>query len=208
MLLIVISNPEDFKSEHETLLRLFNAGLENFHLRKPDYSIEDYKKYIENIPGKYHKHIVVHKYPGLHTKYNLKGIHFSRDNSNRINEFSRREIQRSISCHSFDEILNLSGFRYAFLSPVYDSISKEGYQGKFKLEDITDFFRNNILNTKVVALGGISSGNIEQVLSAGFDGAAVLGALWNNIGNERNIDKTVNYFIELNKKCQQFVRTY
>jgi thiamine-phosphate pyrophosphorylase len=208
MLLIIISNPEDFKSEHKILLRLFEAGLENFHLRKPDYSVDDYEKYIEHIPEKYHKNIVVYKYLDLHNKYNLKGIHFSRDNRNRINEFKQYKIQKSISCHSFDDILNLSGFRYACLSPVFDSISKEGYRSKFILEDIAEFFQKNILTTKVVALGGISSGNVEQALSAGFDGAAVMGALWNNIGNERDIDRTVNYFIELNKKCQQFVRTY
>ena len=208
MQLIIISNPEDFFAEHELLLKLFNAGLENFHLRKPDSSIEDYKKYIEIIPEKYHKHIIIHKYINLYNEYNLKGVHFSRDNKHRISEFNQAGIQKSISCHSFDELLNLKGFQYAFLSPVYDSISKENYHSKFSTKEIINFFQKSIISTKVIALGGISSGNIKKVLSMGFDGVAIMGALWNNYINDKNIDKTVSYFIELNRKCQQFVRTY
>jgi len=208
MQLVLISNPENFCCEHKLLQELFNAGLEYFHLRKPDYSIENYIKYIELVPEKYHKHIVVHNYINLYSEYNLKGIHFSGDNKYRINEFEQAGIQKSISAHSFDELLNLQGLNYAFLSPVYNSISKENYKSKFKPEEITKFFRRNIINARVIALGGISSENIEKTLSMGFDGVAVMGSLWNNYFIEKKLDAATRYFIELNKKCQQFVRMY
>lgn len=207
MRLIVISHPQDLGSEQGLIARLFDAGMKYFHLRKPDYSVEDYKRYIESVPVKYHKNIIIHKYIDLYSEYNLKGVHFSSDNKNRINEFGDSRIQKSISCHSFEEILNLAGFSYAFLSPVYDSITKEGYNSRFRAKDIKDFFHNNVLTTKVIALGGISLENIDNAMSLGFDGAAVMGALWNNIMN-KDKDSTVNYFIELKRKCRQFVRTY
>ncbi len=208
MELIVISYSQDINSEHELLISLFNAGLENFHLRKPDYSVEDYKKYIEIIPEKYHKNIVVHKYIDLFNEYNLKGVHFSSENKYRINEFNNLQIQKSISCHNFHEILNLRGFSYAFLSPVFDSISKEGYHSNFSSDELTAFFQKKSIPAKVIALGGISSENINKALSLGFDGVAVMGALWNNFKNDNNIAKTTSYFIELKRKCQQFARTY
>jgi len=208
MQLILISNPENFCCEHELLRKFFNAGLEYFHLRKPGYSIEDYINYIELVPEKYHKNIVVHNYIDLYSEYNLKGIHFSRHNKYRINEFEQAVIQKSISAHSFDELLNLQEFNYAFLSPVYNSISKKNYKSMFNPEEIAKFFKRNILDTRVIALGGISYENTEKTLLIGFDGVAVMGSLWNNYFVEKNIETTVRYFIELNKKCQQFVRMY
>ena len=208
MQLLIISNPQNFAGEQELLLQLFDAGLEYLHIRKPGYSIKEIKKYIELIPEKYHKYLVIHKYIELYADYNVKGIHFNPDHKHLINEFEDVNIQKSMSTHSFNEILNLKGFNYVFLSPVFDSISKHGYRSMFSPEEITEFFKNNALNTKVIALGGISAENIETALSMGFDGAAVMGALWNNYFDKKNTDKTVNYFIELKRKCQQFVRTY
>lgn len=208
MQLVLISNPENFNGEHKLVQKLFSAGLEYFHLRKPGYSIEDYIKYIEKMPEQYHKKIIVHNFIDLYPEYNLKGIHFSRVNKHRINEFNGAAIQKSISTHSYNELLNLNRFDYAFLSPVYDSISKENYYSKFSPEEITNFFKTNKTDTRVIALGGISSGNIEKTLLMGFDGVAVMGALWNNFFNWKNKDKTIRYFTELNKKCQQFVRMY
>ncbi len=208
MQLIIISHPENFHAEHELLLHLFDAGLESFHLRKPGSSAEDYKRYMDTIPDIYHKHIIIHRHISLYNEYNLKGVHFSSGNKHKTNEFMQEGIQKSISCHSFDELLKLQGFQYAFLSPVFDSISKENYKSRFSEEEITAFFKQNKTDAKVIALGGISSENIEKTLLMGFDGAAVMGTLWNNYITDKNTDKTVNYFIELNRKCRQFVRMY
>ncbi len=208
MQLVIISNPQDFSGEHKLLTGLFDAGLEYFHIRKPGYSINEIKKYIKSIPGKYHKNLIIHKYIDLYTDYNLKGIHFSHYNRQLVYEFDEVNIQKSMSTHSLNELINLEGFDYVFLSPVFDSISKHGYNSMFSPEEITFFFKENQIDTKVIALGGISAENIETALLMGFDGAAVMGALWNNYFEKRNIDNTINYFIELNRKCQQFVRTY
>lgn len=208
MQLVIISNPQDFSNEQILLTGLFNAGLEYLHIRKPGYSIKEIKNYIELIPEKYHKYLIVHKYIDLYADYNLKGIHFSHDNKHLVNEFDEVDIQKSMSTHSLNELVNLKEFDYVFLSPVFDSISKHGYKSMFSSEEVTDFFKKNPMDTKVIALGGISMENIETALLMGFNGAAVMGALWNSYFKKRNIGDTINYFIELNRKCQQFVRTY
>ncbi|MGZ4048350.1 MAG: thiamine phosphate synthase, partial [Bacteroidia bacterium] len=38
------------------------------------------------------------------------------------------------------------------------------------------FLKNN--NTKIIALGGIDENTIQEAINLGFDGAAVLGAIW------------------------------
>ncbi len=69
-----------------------------------------------------------------------------------------------------------------FLSPVFDSISKEGYASAFDLAEAQGFLQKLAKRPghrpSVLALGGIESGNIAAVQQAGFAGAAVLGSVW------------------------------
>jgi thiamine-phosphate pyrophosphorylase len=207
MELMIISNPQNFSDEHELLNGLFESGLEYLHIRKPGYSVKDIIKYIELIPEKYHRNLTIHKYIELYADYNLKGIHFTKENRHLLYEFEEINIQKSMSTHSLSELLNLKNLDYVFLSPIFDSISKHGYKRMFTSEELTGFFKKNTLATKVLALGGVTDENIENALSMGFDGVVVMGALWNNYFNKKNINRTINYFIELKRKCQQFVRT-
>jgi thiamine-phosphate pyrophosphorylase len=82
----------------------------------------------------------------------------------------------STSIHDITQLPELKHFDYAFYGPVFDSISKPGYQSKlsadFKL-DKTD------IKPKVIALGGIQIANLTMNKPMGFDGAAVLGIVWN-----------------------------
>ncbi|MGZ4060107.1 MAG: thiamine phosphate synthase [Bacteroidia bacterium] len=79
--------------------------------------------------------------------------------------------------HSLKEIENCKEkYEYAFLSPIFDSISKTGYKSGFKRKEIKEFLKNN--NTKIIALGGIDENTIQEAINLGFDGAAVLGAIW------------------------------
>jgi thiamine-phosphate pyrophosphorylase len=71
-------------------------------------------------------------------------------------------------------------FTYTFFSPVFDSISKQDYKG------VTgdDFYiRDEQKPVRVIALGGINAGNIRSVVAMNFDGAALLGSLWNEPAN-------------------------
>ena len=63
---------------------------------------------------------------------------------------------------------------YAFLSPFFDSISKEGYKSNQQLWHIA----KGVNRKKSVALGGIEAKNIAKIQSLGMKGAAVLGAVW------------------------------
>jgi thiamine-phosphate pyrophosphorylase len=83
----------------------------------------------------------------------------------------------STSVHDLQTLQSLSiHFSYAFFSPVFDSISKQQYRGVAG----DDFYLKDEQKTvPVIALGGIDVSNIEKVDKMNFDGAAVLGMLWN-----------------------------
>jgi thiamine-phosphate pyrophosphorylase len=95
--------------------------------------------------------------------------------------------------HSLQELKEHKGkYEYAFLSPIFDSISKPGYKSKFthrshtSLPDKKGFSQiipeliTAVRGKNIIALGGIDTEKIELVRKVGFAGVAVLGAVWNS----------------------------
>ena len=66
-------------------------------------------------------------------------------------------------------------FSYAFLSPVFDSISKADYKAKQ-----FDLSLRKKTSTKLIALGGITEENQYRAIDMGFDGVAMMGSIWNS----------------------------
>ena len=85
----------------------------------------------------------------------------------------------SRSCHSLAEVAAWRDrLDYLFLSPVFDSISKQGYRAGFAPEELLRAAREGIIDRRVMALGGITPDNLARVRAWGFGGAVVLGDLW------------------------------
>jgi len=83
-------------------------------------------------------------------------------------------------------------YEYAFLSPIFDSISKIGYKSKFDLKEL----KEKIANKNIIALGGIDEDKIETCRTIGFAGVAVLGAIWND-------NSPIEKFKRLKALCQK-----
>lgn len=97
--------------------------------------------------------------------------------------------------HSLKELENCTEkYDYAFLSPIFDSISKIGYKSKFDLREIKDFFKNR--KEKIIALGGIDEDKIDIIKDLGFHGIALLGAIWQN-------ENPVRKFKQVREKWQK-----
>ena len=125
MKLITITQPAFFEGEAEAITSLFDAGLEILHLRKPGASYEDMEQLLNRLPPEYLKRIVTHEHFQLASFRNLKGIHLNGRNPAAPAGFTGH-ISRS--CHSLEEVVKYKATcDYVFLSPIYDSISKEGY---------------------------------------------------------------------------------
>ena len=88
----------------------------------------------------------------------------------------RKKITISTSMHSIQEVIeNKCKYDYVFLSPLFDSISKEGYNSGLEIKEVEKVLEKHELHFKVMALGGIDETNIEKVKKAGFSGAVLLG---------------------------------
>lgn len=173
-MIILISNPAPVKDEHEIISQIFDKGLDVFHLRKKEFQENELRTFIENIPEKYRGKIVLHSHYHLAGEYGLRGIHVPNTFKGEMPDGTL-----SVSFHSPEEILKSElPFDYGFLSPVFDSISKEGYQSKFNAGELKLFLKDR--KAKIIALGGMDEDKIETVKDMGFSGIALLGAIWQN----------------------------
>ena len=199
--MIVLIAPEtDIDNEILILSQLFEAGLEYYHFRKPNKSYEEHCVYLDQIESKYHNRIIVHYHHELVNAYNLKGIHFQEQKRRDyiidspghyfkpLNMFGKTI---SSSFHEMDELNDCDfEFDYHLLSPVFSSISKQGYEGRgFDVNHIDKF---------IVGMGGINAKTIPETCKLGFKGVGVLGGVWNT-------DNPVESFMELKQVYEREV---
>ena len=197
--MIVITNPSAISGEISIIDSLFEEGLSLLHIRKPEFSEVEMAQFIDQIKVKFRSSLVLHSHHQLAEDLGINRIHFS-EKDRKVNiDFPARfskPCRYSTSTHSIEDFNSLEKeFEYAFLSPVFKSISKEEYY------PVQDFFEALTLrtntNTKVIALGGIGSENIKKTLKNGFDDVALLGSIWNS-------ENPVKQF----KLCQQIAHSY
>ena len=178
----LFSTPDFFEREVDVLTQFFKSGLRYFHLRKKN--ISDARLFLSGLPVPYHQFITVHQHIDLLDEFSqLRGFHLTSLQRASFLQNALQKMERrlqgtgkvfSTGFHTLGAVNDCKNicFDYAFLSPVFDSISKQNYSGKNF--DITNFKRSFPL----IALGGMTPENQKQALQLGFDDVAVLGAVW------------------------------
>lgn len=195
-MLIVISDSDFRSGETEIVNQLFLAGLDLFHIRKYGTSEASLLKWINEIALEYRSRLVLHHDHQWGRSIGLHRFHYSERDREAWKGTNWDQVEKnsiySTSVHSVEEYNELPDhFSYAFLSPVFNSISKADYKAvKFDLGKRTD------KATKLIALGGIQADNVKQVIEMGFDGAALLGAIWNS---ENPVEAFVEIKFEMKK---------
>lgn len=202
MRLILISWPTVLEEEFFLLDQLFGIGLEVFHLRKPDYSRDELAACIQQIDKKYRSRVVLHSHHDLADQYDLKGVHFTGRYSFEDEKGTLYPGSRSRSFHCFDEVKNFgANYDYLFLSPVFPSISKPGYSRSFDLGQVERYLRRERAGC-VIALGGVELRNIDRIKAYGFDGAALLGTVWQPMIERGGWQESMEVFKLLMKQAE------
>lgn len=175
---LVITSPTPIEHECSICNELFVAGMDELHLRRPGATREDFCRFIELIDIRFRSRILLHDHFELSATYGC-GIHLNRRNRSLAQRYAQTH-PLSTSCHSWQEVEELGlAPDSILLSPIFDSISKEGYLSTFKLEELqTDLYLRKKRNYNLIALGGINHNNIHICEQLGFDGVALLGYIW------------------------------
>lgn len=178
---ITITSPDFILGEAIFIDKLFLQGLDLLHIRKPDASLEAYKRLLLQIPRHWYSRIVLHEHFDLAEEFGLHGIHLNRRCSQVPDSF-RGSI--SCSCHTLEEVKKQKASKdYVFLSPIFDSISKVGYHAAFSPTLLKQAAIENVIDEKVIALGGITANNISLVKEWHFGGVAFLGDIWKRMSD-------------------------
>lgn len=156
--------------EHRMITAILDAGWDGVHLRHPGASLSDMRRLLMDIPQRHYHKLRLHGHFELLNEFNLGGIHLNR-RCPKAPTLYRGAISRS--CHSIEEISQYTECDYVTLSPIFDSISKQGYCSAFSEEELT-----LIPPGKVVALGGVTPERIPTLMRYPFSGYAVLGFLF------------------------------
>jgi thiamine-phosphate pyrophosphorylase len=188
MKLIVFSSSDRSISEAKEVTEMFELGLEHFHLRKSSFQQNELCAYLDTIPKKFHKRIVLHSNHHLKKAYKLGGLHLSRTHRKKKYKSKWKFLKFKMFnsglyiTRTYSKLSALSDdkrlYKYVFLSPVYDSISKNGHSGNFGNRSILKYV--NLAKSPVIALGGVEVDKFKECKELGFVGVAVLGDIWNN----------------------------
>jgi thiamine-phosphate pyrophosphorylase len=194
MRLLAISDPAFIPEEAEIINSLFREGLVCMHIRKPESSALAYRTLLSGINPAFLGSISLHQHHGLAAGFGIHRLHFTEENRRSATEEKLGMLHGqgyvlSTSIHDLKETGTLPAvFDYTFFGPVFNSISKSGYKSVLP----GDFFFNpEAKKIPVIGLGGIDSTNLKEIEKMNFDGAAVLGTLWEDPG------KAVEVFIRL-----------
>ncbi|WP_163708592.1 thiamine phosphate synthase [Mangrovibacterium lignilyticum] len=203
MQLTIISYPDHFKREAEGINQLFELGMNHFHLRKPEWKPAEIANLLNAINPVHYPKIVIHDHFQLALDYGLGGIHFSGRTMAFMDQWTAFTGSQSTSCHSLRELQQLPDqIDYAFLSPIFPSISKPGYQAEFELDDVKQFLAT-YHKSRVIALGGIAEDKVSICRTSGFDGIAVLGTLWQT---RRSQERILDHFQNLKKSSYRLYK--
>ncbi|WP_411811777.1 thiamine phosphate synthase [Chryseobacterium scophthalmum] len=178
-MIIVISPEELVQNETEIINQLFREGLDLLHIRKPFIGQNEMKDFIQKIDSEFYPQLVLHSHYSLAENFNISRFHFREIDRKKglYQSFTNKTISTSV--HDVESFNQLNEeWEYAFISPVFPSISKKGYGGNSTI--LNDIKKRDNSNVKLIALGGINENNIHHVFENNIDGVALLGAIWEN----------------------------
>ena len=197
--LLVISPEAEDPREHPTLAELFAAGLTSYHLRKPTWSRDQLAAWLHALPSQFHPRLVLHTHHDLVTEFTLGGLHNRDDSGGRAGPpgpprtpSAQRTptgapdgralppILRSRAVHDLPMLrVSLDTYDRLLVSPIFPSFSKPGHSPDARLAPAE--LKSTLAlprRAEVIALGGIDASRTPACRDLGFDGVAVLGAIW------------------------------
>jgi len=187
MQIVVISPEARDPREIPAIAGFFAAGLERYHVRKPSWAAPELEAWLRSLPGEWRPRIVLHEHHALVEKLGLGGRH-DKDGGPGGDAQPRGS---SRSCHDTASLRrHLGSYGTILFGPVFPSLTKPGYgpPADFPWYELWALLRQKGRTgpagaqgpARVLAIGGVTAQRLARCREIGFDGAAVLGAVWND----------------------------
>lgn len=167
---------------------LMDDGLDNVIVREKEvyvYKLEELvrelKKYKDE--NRLETKIILHSNVELAQELEIDGVHIPYESYKRYDDISKNKLREwkanrivGFSTHSIEELKEVEILAdYVLLSPVFKPSCKD-VSGK-GIQWIKDIAHES--NVEVVALGGITSSNVQSIYRSGINSVAIMSALMN-----------------------------
>lgn len=199
MKLVILTKSTFFVEEDKILAALFDEGMDNLHLYKPDNPPMYSERLLTLLPEEYHRYITVHDHFYLKNEYDLAGIHIDTPDVSIPNRY-KGKISRT--CTDIQDLKAMKkSSNYVFLKNIFDCIEFPEEKSSFSTNTLIQAAKNGLIDKKVYALGGLSIENIRIAKDLGFGGVVICGDLWNrfNIYNQVDYKDIISHFERLRK---------
>ena len=199
MKLIIMTKSTFFVEEDKILATLFEEGMDNLHLYKPNAEPMYSERLLSLLSEDFYKKITVHNHFYLKQEYNLAGIHLDTMTeslpSGYKGTFSR-------TCTDIEQLKELKKkTNYVFLKNIFDGIEAPQQKASFTLNQLEYAANKGLIDKKVYACGGMTLENIRFAKELGFGGVVICGDLWNkfNIHSETDFKELISHFNKIRK---------
>jgi len=199
MKLIIMTKSTFFVEEDKILVTLFEEGMDNLHLYKPETSPVYSERLLSLIPEDYYNKITVHDHFYLKDEYRLSGIHIDTPNLTPPLNY-KGHISRT--CTKLEQLKDMKKqSNYVFLRNIFDSQSEPDQKSNFTINELETAASSGLIDKKVYALGGMNMDNLQVAKELGFGGVVICGDLWNrfDIHNQTDYKELINHFERLRK---------
>ncbi len=199
MKLIIMTKPTFFVEEDKILSTLFEEGLENLHLSKPQSEPVFSERLLTLLSDDYYRYITVHHHFYLREEYGLRGIHLSTPTEEQPYGYKGHV---SCSCQNMEDLRwAKKHMDYVFLETIFDSSSNPANKQSHTMEELREASRHGLIDRHVYARGGINADNIRQMRDLGFGGVVICGDLWNrfNIQQGQDFKELIAHFQKLQR---------
>lgn len=187
MKLVVITPSKDVADEQSLITKMFESGLTTLHLRKPKHSTNQMAEYLREIPAHFHNRIVIHSHHNLALKFNLKGIHLSKNHLSKnwkywlIRMRLRLKFGQTSKSRSYSRLqqaytIEDQTFDYFLIGTMFNNMTGALYSGFYE-EGVVAANKNS--GKKLVARGGTTPASVLRAKKYGFYGIAFNSYLWN-----------------------------
>ncbi len=182
MFKIILITPETNHPEEEVILQTLVETYNEItvHVRKPSFDEKEYEKYLSRCT-KILPHMVLHEHHWLANILPVNGVHLKENDRKAGLKIDKNVSIVSTSLHAIIDAKDLTPtFEYVFYGPLMESISKERY-GKNVDDHTLRTIRMDLHDATtlpVIGIGGVDEKTIVRIKDSGFDGAALLGAVW------------------------------
>ncbi len=197
MKLIIMTKSTFFVEEDKILTTLFDEGMDDLHLFKPESAPIYSERLLSLIPEDYYRKITVHDHYYLKNEYNLAGIHLDDPDALVPNGYKGKYSRTCNDLSMLKEMKKKS--KYVFLKNIFDCIEFGNEKKSFTMNQLEYAADKGLIDKHVYALGGMSLENIRTAKSLGFGGVVVCGDLWCrfDIHNQTDFKDLITHFGKL-----------